>query len=220
MLVVGSILFHQKNTDHMEYEITEGKNPENKMPIIEDEHGTYILNSKDLRAIEYIEKLVNIGINSFKVEGRTKSIYYVARVAQLYRQAIDDAVIGNKFDSNLLLKLEHLANRGYTAGFFDRHNTQYQNYNSGHSQSLKARYVGVVKDIINDYAVVDVKNKFTIGDTIEVISPFGNRIVTISEMFNMKDQRVDVAAGSGVIVKVPELSKHIGDLLACVYEST
>ena len=75
---------------------------------MEDEHGTYIMNSKDLRGIEVVEKLAKIGVDSLKVEGRTKSLYYVARVAQSYRKAIDDAVAGRPFDYSLLSELEAL----------------------------------------------------------------------------------------------------------------
>jgi putative protease len=96
------------------YLIEEGSRPGELMPIIEDEHGTYIMNSKDLRAVEQVEKLVKIGVDSLKIEGRTKSLYYVARTAQVYRQAIDDAVAGRPFDLGLLAELEGLANRGYT----------------------------------------------------------------------------------------------------------
>ncbi|MCB1323559.1 MAG: tRNA 5-hydroxyuridine modification protein YegQ, partial [Leptospiraceae bacterium] len=76
------------------YLIEEKERPGQLMPIMEDEHGTYIMNSKDLRAVEHIERLVKIGVDSFKVEGRTKSVYYVARTAQVYRKAIDDAMAG------------------------------------------------------------------------------------------------------------------------------
>ena len=85
------------------------KRPGEYMPIEEDEHGTYILNSKDLRAIEHVQRLTEIGIDSFKIEGRTKSPYYVARTCQAYRQAIDDAVAGRSLDPALLGQLEGLA---------------------------------------------------------------------------------------------------------------
>jgi len=98
--------------------IEETKRPGELMPIEEDEHGTYIMNSKDLRAVEHVGRLVEIGVDSLKIEGRTKSHYYTARTAQVYRQAIDDAVAGRPFDAGLLGKLENLANRGYTDGFF------------------------------------------------------------------------------------------------------
>ncbi len=80
------------------YLIEESGNPGELMPILEDEHGTYIMNSKDLRAVEHVERLVKIGVDSLKIEGRTKSLYYVARTAQVYRHAIDDAVAGRPFD--------------------------------------------------------------------------------------------------------------------------
>ena len=73
------------------YLIKERSRPGETMPIMEDEHGTYIMNSKDLRAVEHVERLVKMGIDSLKIEGRTKSLYYVARTAQVYRKAIDDA---------------------------------------------------------------------------------------------------------------------------------
>lgn len=91
------------------YLIEEGSRPGELMPIIEDEHGTYIMNSKDLRAVEQVEKLVKIGVDSLKIEGRTKSLYYVARAAQVYRKAIDDAVAGRPFDLGLLADLDGLA---------------------------------------------------------------------------------------------------------------
>ncbi len=106
--------------DHV-YLIEEKERPGQLMPILEDEHGTYIMNSKDLRAIEHIEQLIHIGIDSFKIEGRTKSAYYVARTAQIYRKAIDDAVAERPFDYTLFGQLENLANRGYTAGFYRSH---------------------------------------------------------------------------------------------------
>ena len=76
------------------YLIEEAERPGQLMPIMEDEHGTYIMNSKDLRAVEHVERLVKIGVDSLKIEGRTKSLYYAARTAQVYRHAIDDAVAG------------------------------------------------------------------------------------------------------------------------------
>ncbi|MEC8227037.1 MAG: tRNA 5-hydroxyuridine modification protein YegQ, partial [Pseudomonadota bacterium] len=95
--------------------------PGEYMPAFEDEHGTYIMNSKDLRAVQYVDQLTKMGVHSLKIEGRTKSFYYVARTAQVYRKAIDDAVAGRPFDANLFKTLENLAHRGYTEGFLKRH---------------------------------------------------------------------------------------------------
>src|SRR5574343_1702354 len=107
-----------------------------QMPIEEDEHGTYILNSRDLRAIEHVQRLIEIGVASLKIEGRTKSAYYVARTCQTYRRAINDAVAGRSFNPQLLSELEGLANRGYTDGFYQRHHdSDTQNYLRGYSES-------------------------------------------------------------------------------------
>ena len=115
------------------YVISRQDHPGELMPVLEDEHGTYIMNSKDLRAVEHVERLVKIGIDSLKVEGRTKSIYYVARTAQVYRHAIDDAMKGRPFNLALLGALDALASRGYTDGFYERHHThEQQNYLRGH----------------------------------------------------------------------------------------
>ena len=176
------------------------------MPIMEDEHGTYIMNSKDLRAVEQIAKLTAIGVDSLKVEGRTKSVYYVARAAQVYRRAIDDAVAGKPFDYTLLAELEGLANRGYTTGFLERHQTQeYQNYLSGHSLSKQSQYVGKVIAIDEaGWATIEVKNKFSIGDQLEIIHPSGNQVITLESM-TRKGYPVNVASGNGIEVKIPQM---------------
>ena len=176
------------------------------MPIMEDEHGTYIMNSKDLRGIEVVEKLAKIGVDSLKVEGRTKSLYYVARVAQSYRKAIDDAVAGRPFDYGLLSELEGLANRGYTSGFLERHQTQdYQNYLTGHSIAKQSQYVGHVTEIDeNGWATIEVKNRFAIGDSLEIIHPSGNQTIKLEQM-TRKGQPVDVAPGNGIQVKIPNM---------------
>lgn len=188
------------------YLIEESSRPGELMPIIEDEHGTYIMNSKDLRAVEQVEKLAKIGVDSLKIEGRTKSLYYVARTAQVYRKAIDDAVAGRPFDLSLLAELDGLANRGYTPGFLERHQTQeYQNYLNGHSKAKQSQYVGDVLDVdAEGWALIDVKNRFAIGDRIEVIHPSGNHVIELAHM-TRNGAPVDVAAGSGVQVRIPDM---------------
>ena len=195
--------------------IEEGNRPGELMPIMEDEHGTYIMNSKDLRAIEQVAKLAEIGVDSLKVEGRTKSLYYVARVAQAYRKAIDDAVAGKPFDYGLLAELEGLANRGYTPGFLERHQTkEYQNYLTGHSIAKQSQYVGHVLEVDADgWATVEVKNRFAVGDTLEIIHPSGNQTVVLSAM-QKKGEAVEVAPGNGIQVRIPEMQGKDKALLA------
>lgn len=180
------------------------------MPIEEDEHGTYILNSKDLRAIEHVQRLVEIGVDSLKIEGRTKSPYYVARTCQTYRQAIDDALAGRGLDPALLGQLEGLANRGYTDGFYQRHTpADYQNYLRGHSESNRSLYVGdvVAFDTARRLARVDVKNKFAVGDRLEFVHPAGNFELTLEHMQDARGEPMDVAPGSGHQVWLP-LPEH------------
>ena len=180
--------------------LEEQERPGELMPIEEDEHGTYIMNSKDLRAIEHVHRLTEIGVDSLKIEGRTKSPYYVARTCQSYRRAIDDAVAGRPFDPGLLADLENLANRGYTDGFYQRHHdAEYQNYLRGHSESAKSQYVGdaVAYDAARGLMEVVVKNRFAVGDTLECVLPGGNFRQRIERMENADAAPVNVAPGSG-----------------------
>lgn len=186
------------------YVISRQDHPNELMPVLEDEHGTYIMNSKDLRAVEHVERLVKIGIDSLKVEGRTKSIYYVARTAQVYRQAIDDAVAGRPFNYSLLGALDALANRGYTDGFYERHHThEQQNYMRGHSENSRQQYVGDIVNCENGIAVIDVKNKFQVGDKLEIIHPSGNQIIALTEMRSLAGETLTMAPGSGHRVQIP-----------------
>ena len=186
------------------YFLEEKGRPGELMPVMEDEHGTYIMNSKDLRAVEHVERLAEIGIDCLKIEGRTKSHYYAARTAQIYRQAIDDAVAGKPFDETLIATLENLANRGYTDGFYQRHHTQdYQNYIEGISKSRRQQFVGEVLRIENGYAEVDVKNRFAVGDRLEIIAPEGNHDTTLTHLENRQGEAIDIAPGSGHIVRLP-----------------
>lgn len=186
--------------------VEEAKRPGELMPIEEDEHGTYILNSRDLRAIEHVQRLIEIGVDSLKIEGRTKSPYYVARTCQAYRRAIDDAQAGRDFNPLLIGELEGLANRGYTDGFYQRHHdSDTQNYLRGYSESGRSQYVGNVEwDSERNAARVIVKNRFAVGDWLEIIHPKGNRIVQIKALEGRKMESVDVASGDGHIVWVKD----------------
>ena len=186
------------------YLIEEEGRPGQLMPIMEDEHGTYIMNSKDLRAIELVEKLTKIGVDSLKIEGRTKSLYYVARTAQTYRRAIDDAVAGRPFNPQLISELEGLANRGYTSGFLERRPSQdYQSYETGHSVATRSQFVGEVKTVQDGWAEVETKNRFAVGDWIEIIHPQGNRTLRLDVMKNTEGAQIDVAAGNPLRVWIP-----------------
>ncbi len=199
------------------YMIEESQRPGSYMPIEEDEHGTYVMNSKDLRAIEHVKRLVEIGVDSLKIEGRTKSPYYVARTVQSYRQAIDDAVAGRELDPALLGQLDGLANRGYTSGFFQRHTPQEtQNYLRGYSESGRSLYVGdvVAFDKVRGLAQVTVKNRFAVGDWLEIIQPGRNADVHLARMENAEGASIEVAPGSGHVVWLPLPESSVGAFVA------
>lgn len=205
------------------YLIEEAGRPGELMPIMEDEHGTYIMNSKDLRAVQYVERLAKIGVDSLKIEGRTKSLYYVSRAAQIYRRAIDDAVAGRPFNSQLLTELEGLSNRGYTTGFLERRPAQeYQNYETGSSQTQRSQFVGEVSkepatnpnQAQDSWLQVEVKNRFAVGDRLEVIHPSGNQIITLQAMRNADGQDIQIANGNPLQVWLPLPAQYAGALLA------
>ena len=186
--------------------LQEQNRPGELMPAYEDEHGTYIMNSKDLRAVQHVPQLVAMGIHSLKIEGRTKSHYYVARTAQVYRRAIDEAAAGRAFDMELMAQLDHLANRGYTEGFYRRHVPEhYQNYERGVSTNPNQQFVGEVKEIDGDrgWATIEVKNRFETGDTLELITPEGNLTFALEAIENRDGIAVGAAPGSGHVVRIP-----------------
>mgnify|MGYP003627360820 CR=1 FL=1 len=195
------------------YLLQEKGRPGEFMPAYEDEHGTYIMNSKDLRAVQHVKRLIDIGVESLKIEGRTKSYYYAARTAQVYRRAIDDALAGREFNMALMDDLEGMANRGFTEGFYRRHvPDEYQNYETGNSRSTKQLFVA---DIVNanmaeNTLSLEAKNKFEVGDHLTLMTPKGNIAFNVAQLRNTKNQQtVEAALGSGYLVDldIPELSQ-------------
>ena len=184
--------------------------PGELMAIDEDLHGTYILNSKDLRAVEHVPALTAMGVHSLKIEGRTKSPYYVARTAQVYRQAIDDAVAGKTFDSALLHELDGMANRGFTEGFLRRHKPQdTQNYATSHSvgeQLLVGEFIGGQDS--DGFALLEVKNQFAVGDSLLLMTPEGNQSFTLQALRDKQDNAIVLAPGACYQLKVKLPAQH------------
>lgn len=178
--------------------------PGELMTIDEDLHGTYILNSKDLRAVEHVPALTAMGVHSLKIEGRTKSPYYVARTAQVYRQAIDDAAAGKVFNANLLHELEGMANRGFTEGFLRRHKPQdTQNYATSHSageQLLVGEFIS--EQDSEGFALLEVKNQFAVGDSLILMTPAGNQQFTLKALRDKQDNELVLAPGACYQLKV------------------
>lgn len=193
---------YEKETTDKEYFLEDQREPGEYYRIDEDEHGTYIMNAKDLRLIDHLKEVVESGVCSLKVEGRTKSTYYVAMVARAYRKAIDDLFAGKDFDNNLLSELDKVSNRGYHSGFMvTGPSADSQNY-SETTRFYTQKFGGLVTEnesIRPDTTPIEVRNKMVRGEKIELISPQGNSFFTIGDIYNDKGELVDtVHGGTGV----------------------
>lgn len=158
------------------YSVTEETRPGEKFDLLEDDRGTYIFNSKDLCLIDYIDKIADAGVNSFKVEGRMKSPYYVATVINAYRRAIDAYInakrTGKKYSKPKILdnELTKASHRKYTTGFMFSDGKTTQNYESS-IQEQDSMFIAIVKDVQNGKVLVEQRNKFAVGDKLEILSP-------------------------------------------------
>ncbi|ARC84633.1 peptidase U32 family protein [Clostridium argentinense CDC 2741] len=197
------------------YRLVEEKRNEEYFPIIEDDKGTYIMNSKDLCMIEYIPELMNTGAISFKIEGRMKSAYYAATVVKAYREAID-AYFENpkeyKFQQKWLENLQKPSHRKYYTGFYlgDKDSQIYE------SSSYIRNYdiVGIVVefDKENNLAVIEQRNKVFDNDVVEVLRPVGDNIeITLKDMKDDKGNKIDSAPRAQMLFSVKvdtELQKN------------
>ena len=165
------------------YAVVEEKRPGEYMPIYENERGTYIFNSKDLCMIEHIPELIEAGIDSFKIEGRMKTALYVATTARTYRMAIDDYMeSAQKYKQNIPKYKEMISQctyRQYTTGFFfgkPDENTQIYDNNVYERDYV---YLGTVEGEENGFYRIEQKNKFSVGEMIEIMKPDGMDIKTV-----------------------------------------
>lgn len=198
-----------------EYTICEKSRNGEHYEIQEDERGTYILNSKDLCMIEYIKELENAGVTSFKIEGRMKSPYYVATVVNAYRRAIDNYNNGNEFDKELLNELEKTSHRRYTTGFY---------FGARDTECLESsmpiqthEFMAIVKkDERDGYVTIEQRNRFKVGDELEVLSPnetFNKKII-VEEMKDEKGNNVvDASLVQQILLLKTDLKLKEGDIL-------
>ena len=162
------------------YAVVEETRPGEYMPVYENERGTYIFNSKDLCMIEYIPELIDAGIDSFKIEGRMKTALYVATVARTYRKAIDDYQKDPQlYRENMPWYLNQISNctyRQFTTGFFfgkPDENTQIYDSNTYRKEYT---YLGIVGEVKEGLCRIEQRNKFSVGETIEIMKPDGRNI--------------------------------------------
>ena len=190
------------------YAVVEEKRPGEYLPVYENERGTYIFNSKDLCMIEHIPELVEAGVDSFKIEGRMKTALYVAVVARTYRQALDDYFEDpEKYRANIPRYQAEIAKctyRQFTTGFFfgkPTHETQIYDHNT---YTKGATYLGRIQEVTPEGEVLfEQKNKFSVGDTIEVMKQKGeNQQVKVLAMTNSAGQAVESCPHPGEIIRM------------------
>ncbi|MBQ8591727.1 MAG: U32 family peptidase [Lachnospiraceae bacterium] len=173
------------------YAVVEEKRPGEYLPVYENERGTYIFNSKDLCMVEYIPEILDAGIDSLKIEGRMKTALYVATVARTYRKAIDDYMESEeKYRANMDWYRAEIAKctyRQFTTGFYfgkPDENTQIYDSNTYVNEYI---YLGIVEDVTEGYvAKIEQRNKFCVGDTIEIMKPDGRNVET--KVLSMKTE--------------------------------
>lgn len=169
--------------------LEEIERPGEMMEIDEDSHGTYLMNSRDLCAIDYIEELEDAGIISFKVEWRNKTVNYIASVWLAYKEAIDKVEAGEKYDViKLSEELFSIANRWYIPGFLAGNpnaNAQFYERNGGFQTKI---FLGILRDYDKDNKLVrvEVKNNFSVGDIIEIVTPDGIIESEVSKIYKTK----------------------------------
>lgn len=181
------------------YSIVEETRPGEVMPVFENERGTYIFNSKDLCMIEHMEDILECGIDSLKIEGRMKTALYVATVARTYRKAIDDYMESpQKYQANMDWYKEQISSctyRQFTTGFFyGKPSEEAQIYDSN-TYVKEYTYLGYAEEVDADgFAHITQRNKFTVGETIEIMKPNGDNLtVTVRAIYDENGNSVESA---------------------------
>ena len=178
------------------YHLMEEKRTNEFYPVFEDDSGTYILNAKDMCVIEHLDKLAKAGVNSFKIEGRAKSSYYVSVVTNAYRKAMDiykanpDNYVLPQWIKDEVFKVSH---RAYCTGFFFGHPKQSQYYGDG-GYIREYDVVAVVEGCSNGRIYAQQRNKFNKGDELEILSPEGEPVKLVAEqMFDEYGNEIETA---------------------------
>ena len=156
------------------YSLVEETRPGESMPVFEDEHGTYIFNSKDLCTIEMLDKILDIGVDSLKIEGRMKGIYYVSNAVKVYKDALNSYYSGKyEYNPKWREELESISNRSYTEGFYHgKAGVESLNYNNRNSYSQTHKLVAKVEQKLSDNEyILAIRNKLYVGQAVQIVSP-------------------------------------------------
>ena len=193
--------------------VEEKNNPGNLMPVDDDEHGTYIFSSKDLCLIKEIPEIIEMGVNSLKIEGRLKTEYYLASVINTYKAAIDDYLNNPKeYDYTKYLKeLEKTKTRGLTTFYFnDRTNKDFQEY-EGKQYNLEYEFGGKVIEYLEKKSTIEIRNKLSVGDTLEILIPgtINNYVFTIDKLWDTETEEEIQTVNPGKLGQTVKLNLPI-----------
>lgn len=181
-----------------DYYLEENERPGEFMQIDEDENGTYLMNARDLCGIEYLKELNEAGIVSFKVEGRSKSIYFVSMIARAYRKAIDEMLEGKPFNKDLMKDIYATSNRGLIAGFLKGNpGHTAQSYEDGRSQNSSYRFSGVLRGYDDQKKLmnVEMRNPIYKGMELELITPKETITFIVEKILDKYENEVDTVHG-------------------------
>ena len=189
------------------YSIVEETRPGEYMPVYENERGTYIFNSKDLCMIEHIPEMIDAGIDSFKIEGRMKTALYVATVARTYRKAIDDYLEDpQKYRDNMPWYLDQISNctyRQFTTGFYFGKPTEESQIYDSNTYVKEYTYLGIVGEICDGRCKIEQRNKFSVGETIEIMKPDVENVeVTVKRIINEEGEDQESAPHSKQVLYI------------------
>ena len=188
------------------YNLVEEKRPGEYFEVSEDNHGSYVMNSKDLCLLPCLDKVIESGVSSLKIEGRMKSVHYVASVVKVYRQAIDDLMQNAelRIKNEWIEELDKVAHRPYTTGFFESDGSSTEIYDTSKAKQ-SIIFLGIVRDFdpLTKIATVEQRGKMEIDQQIEILQPHDkNFSQVLTEMTDEEGNFIDSAPHAQQIVKI------------------
>lgn len=204
------------NSCRWNYALMEETRQGQYFPVYENDHGTYVLSSKDLCMIEYLDKLADAGVDSFKIEGRMKGVNYLAGVVNTYREAVDSLKERPyRVKEEWLRELSMFSSRGYTTGMFlGRHTDNGYNHDEDEIYKMSHELVGIVQSVKNGKAVVSLRSSLKIGDSIEFLSAgLARNTFQVTKMYDNDEDRIESARNEDTVLLPVEPGVRENDLV-------
>ena len=184
-----------KHPDGKEYYLEEDLRPGEFIPIEENQDGTYIMSAKDMCMIEHLKDLIDVGLDSLKIEGRNKTVYYIALVTRAYRQALDLAAKNKPLTPEILELIDSIDTRGYHTGFwYGKPGAKGQKYEDRSDYNDNFCFAGVIRNVKNKTITMEVRNTLKKGDQLDIITPTKNISLTLTDFKNAKtNELIEIA---------------------------